>query len=97
MATDGLRAVGPEPCTAIVARIASRGADMILDPILGLFSNDLAIDLGTANTLVYAKGQGIVLSEPSVVAVCKDGRGPDRVGSACRAACASGCGVGLSG
>ena len=52
---------------------------MILDPILGLFSNDLAIDLGTANTLVYAKGQGIVLSEPSVVAVCKDGRGPDRV------------------
>ena len=48
---------------------------MLLDPIFGLFSNDLAIDLGTANTLVYMKGKGIVLSEPSVVAVRKDGRG----------------------
>jgi rod shape-determining protein MreB len=46
---------------------------------LGWFSNDLAIDLGTANTLVYAKGKGIVVSEPSVVAVVKDGRGPDKV------------------
>ena len=52
---------------------------MILDPILGWFSNDLAIDLGTANTLVYVKGKGIVLSEPSVVAVRADGRGPNRV------------------
>jgi len=46
---------------------------MLLDPILGLFSNDVAIDLGTANTLVYMKGKGIVLSEPSVVAVRKEG------------------------
>ena len=38
------------------------------------FSNDLAIDLGTANTLVYVKGKGIVLSEPSVVAVRIDSR-----------------------
>jgi rod shape-determining protein MreB len=52
---------------------------MILDPILGWFSNDLAIDLGTANTLVYVKGKGIVLSEPSVVAVRADGRGPNKV------------------
>jgi rod shape-determining protein MreB len=52
---------------------------MFLDPILGLFSNDLAIDLGTANTLVYMKGKGIVLSEPSVVAVRKDGRGNSKV------------------
>ncbi|MFP6564035.1 MAG: rod shape-determining protein [Myxococcota bacterium] len=52
---------------------------MIFDSILGFFSSDLAIDLGTANTLVYVKGRGIVLSEPSVVAICKDGRGPDRV------------------
>jgi rod shape-determining protein MreB len=52
---------------------------MILNSILGLFSSDLAIDLGTANTLVYVKGRGIVVSEPSVVAICKDGRGPDRV------------------
>ena len=43
--------------------------------ILGAFSNDLAIDLGTANTCVYVKGQGIVLREPSVVAVKKDSRG----------------------
>jgi rod shape-determining protein MreB len=35
----------------------------------GLFSNDLSIDLGTANTLIYVKGQGIVLNEPSVVAI----------------------------
>jgi hypothetical protein len=34
-----------------------------------LFSSDLAIDLGTANTLVYAKGKGIVLNEPSIVAI----------------------------
>jgi rod shape-determining protein MreB len=46
---------------------------------LGWFSSDLAIDLGTANTLVYVKGKGIVLSEPSVVAVRKDGRGSNKV------------------
>ena len=40
--------------------------------ILGWFSNDLAIDLGTANTLVFAKGRGIVCNEPSVVAIQKD-------------------------
>ncbi len=51
---------------------------MFLDPILGWFSNDLAIDLGTANTLVYVKGKGIVLSEPSVVAVRKNARDRDR-------------------
>lgn len=39
--------------------------------IRGLLSNDLAIDLGTANTLVYVRGQGIVLSEPSVVAIAE--------------------------
>ena len=52
---------------------------MLLDPIMGLFSNDLAIDLGTANTLVYVKGIGIVLNEPSVVAVRKDGAGAKKV------------------
>ncbi len=52
---------------------------MLLDPILGYFSNDMAIDLGTANTLVYVKGKGIVLSEPSVVAVRKDARAGQRV------------------
>ena len=43
--------------------------------LLGLFSNDLAIDLGTASTLIYVKGKGIVCNEPSVVAEKKDGRG----------------------
>ena len=52
---------------------------MILDPLLGLFSNDLAIDLGTANTLVYMKGKGIVLHEPSVVAIKKEGKGANKV------------------
>jgi rod shape-determining protein MreB len=52
---------------------------MLLDPILGLFSNDLAIDLGTANTLVYVKGRGIVLNEPSMVAVRKGDRGRNKV------------------
>ena len=43
--------------------------------IRGLISNDLSIDLGTANTLIYSRGQGIVLNEPSVVAIRQD-RGP---------------------
>jgi rod shape-determining protein MreB len=45
---------------------------MVLNRLWGLFSNDLAVDLGTANTLVYLKGQGIVLREPSVVAIHRD-------------------------
>ena len=52
---------------------------MFLDWFLGFFSSDLAIDLGTANTLVYVKGKGIVLNEPSVVAVQKDARGQSKV------------------
>lgn len=46
---------------------------MFFNSLLGLFSNDLAIDLGTANTLIYVKGQGIICNEPSVVAVQNDG------------------------
>ena len=52
---------------------------MLFDYILGMFSNDLAIDLGTANTLVYMRGKGIVLCEPSVVAVHRDSRGVKKV------------------
>ncbi len=52
---------------------------MIFDYILGVFSNDLAIDLGTANTLVSVKGKGVVLREPSVVAVHRDVRGVKKV------------------
>ena len=47
----------------------------ILDSLLGVFSTDLAIDLGTANTCVYVKGHGLVLREPSVGAVKRDNRG----------------------
>jgi rod shape-determining protein MreB len=48
---------------------------MFFDTVLGMFSHDLAIDLGTANTLVYVKNRGIVLDEPSVVAVKRNDRG----------------------
>jgi len=52
---------------------------LFLDSILGIFSSDLAVDLGTANTLVYVKGKGIVLSEPSVVAVRTDASLKNRI------------------
>ena len=52
---------------------------MILNPIFAWLSNDLAIDLGTANTLVYVRGNGIVVDEPSVVAVRRNGRGANKV------------------
>jgi rod shape-determining protein MreB len=48
--------------------------------ILGWFSNDLAIDLGTANTLVYVRGKGVVCNEPSVVVLRKDNKKPVAVG-----------------
>jgi len=47
----------------------------LIKSLFGMFSNDLSIDLGTANTLIYVRGQGIVLNEPSVVAIRQD-RGP---------------------
>src|SRR3954447_18320660 len=52
---------------------------MIFDWFSGLCSNDLAIDLGTSNTLIYVKGKGIVCNEPSVVAVQKDSRGGRKI------------------
>ncbi len=52
---------------------------MLFKAIASLFSSDLAIDLGTANTLVYMKGRGIVLNEPSVVAVKEAPNGIGRV------------------
>ncbi|MDO8746899.1 MAG: rod shape-determining protein, partial [Thermodesulfovibrionales bacterium] len=54
---------------------------MFLNNILGLFSNDLAIDLGTANTLVFVKGKGIVCDEPSVVVIRKDTKKTIAVGA----------------
>ncbi len=44
----------------------------MINYILGLFSNDMGVDLGTATTLVYVKGEGVVLCEPSVVAIQRD-------------------------
>ncbi len=48
----------------------------MLKSIRGIFSSDISIDLGTANTLIYVRGQGIVLNEPSVVAIRQE-RGPN--------------------
>ncbi len=54
---------------------------MFFHKFLGLFSNDLAIDLGTANTLVFVRGKGIVCNEPSVVVIRKDDKKPVAVGA----------------
>jgi len=51
---------------------------MFFRRIRGMFSNDLSIDLGTANTLIYVRGQGIVLNEPSVVAIRQDQSGSSK-------------------
>jgi len=53
---------------------------MILSSLFSLFSSDLAIDLGTANTLVYAKGKGVVVNEPSIVAINKNNGEVEAVG-----------------
>ncbi|DAB31748.1 MAG: rod shape-determining protein MreB [Sulfurospirillum sp.] len=52
---------------------------MILDQIIGFFSSDMSIDLGTANTLVLVKGRGIIINEPSVVAVQRDKYGKQKI------------------
>ena len=52
---------------------------MFLDKLIGLFSNDMAIDSGTANTIVSVKGKGIIINEPSVVAVQNDRYGKDKI------------------
>lgn len=52
---------------------------MFLDKLIGLFSSDMAIDLGTANTIVSVRGKGIIINEPSVVAVQSDKHGKDKI------------------
>ena len=52
---------------------------MFLDPVVGWFSTDLAIDLGTVNTLVWVRGKGIVVNEPSVVALSTNGKDSNKV------------------
>ena len=51
-----------------------------LRSLFSIFSSDLAIDLGTANTLVYARGKGIVVNEPSIVALNKNTNEVEAVG-----------------
>lgn len=53
---------------------------MLIHKLLGMFSNDLAVDLGTANTLVYVRGKGIICDEPSVVVVRRDNKKTIAVG-----------------
>lgn len=52
---------------------------MLLDNIIGMFSQDIAIDLGTANTVVLVKGKGIVINEPSIVAIQNSKYGRSRI------------------
>ncbi len=56
-----------------------KGQQIMFNSIFHFMSKDLAIDLGTANTLVYVKGKGIIANEPSVVAVHRDSRGIKKV------------------
>ena len=56
----------------------------MLDAFLGMFSRDIGIDLGTANTLVHVRGRGIVISEPSVVAIDAKTRRVLEVGAAAK-------------
>src|SRR5258706_10611863 len=69
-------------CASINDNIAAlpHRITMLFDWVYGMFSNDLAIDLGTATTLTFVKGRGIVANEPSVVAVqANSGGGPKKV------------------
>src|ERR1051325_7053949 len=59
------------PRSTVSLQPTAHEARMFLDSLMGFFSTDVAMDLGTANTLVWVKGRGIVLNEPSVVAVEK--------------------------
>ena len=76
---QGLRMRCPEPRPAVVHPCGGRrppldsgGMSLLsVSSLFSLFSSDLAIDLGTANTCVYARGKGIVLNEPSIVAINK--------------------------
>ncbi|HIA32479.1 MAG TPA: rod shape-determining protein [Nitrospinaceae bacterium] len=54
---------------------------MIFENLIGNFSTDIAMDLGTANTLVYIKDEGVVLNEPSIVAVSDNGEKVEAVGN----------------
>jgi len=69
---------GKHRCLSIISYIwcPNLGCAVMFGRLRGLFSNDLSIDLGTANTLIYVRDKGIVLNEPSVVAI-RQGAGPN--------------------
>jgi rod shape-determining protein MreB len=73
---------GQRPKTA--RTLAREVGALVLNSLYGLFSSDLAIDLGTANTLVYVAGKGVVLREPSMVAVHRDSKQVLAVGMAAK-------------
>jgi rod shape-determining protein MreB len=66
--------------TSLIALITNKKTEMFLSRLFNLFSCDMSIDLGTANTLVYVKNRGIVLQEPSIVAIQKGTRNVLAVG-----------------
>ncbi|KKU29702.1 MAG: Rod shape-determining protein mreB [candidate division WWE3 bacterium GW2011_GWA1_46_21] len=72
---EAQHATCPLPCAKLTA---------MLDRIFGLFSHDIGIDLGTANTLVYVKGKGILIREPSVVTIHKKTKEVLAVGAAAK-------------
>lgn len=72
MQVFSLLAVGAVVRLANLSRPLLTAKPSMFKKFRGMFSNDLSIDLGTANTLIYVRGQGIVLNEPSVVAVRQD-------------------------
>ena len=69
VATNSWAALQAQPQCALIQEITV----LMFGSIRRYFSTDLAIDLGTANTLIYARGKGIVLDEPSVVAIRHEG------------------------
>src|ERR1051325_482334 len=64
-----IREIDAWPISCSTPRGRGEGFRMVLDMLSRFFARDLAVDLGTANTLVFARGEGIVVDEPSIVAV----------------------------
>src|ERR1051326_5846174 len=78
LATEGFKQQN-SPSFCCAATTPLHRAARMLDAVRRLFVNDLSIDLGTANTLVYVRDEGIVLNEPSVVAIRMDVRGSKKI------------------
>src|SRR4030095_1026222 len=84
-AWHGVRYCTARSQTSEPANCKTDGAAMFYNLLAGMFSNDLAVDLGTANTLVYVRGEGIVLNEPSIVAIHQADRSVRAVGHEAKA------------